>query len=446
MLPLLSRLWWRRYLSRNSSPWRELQEFPALPPDARRQLMASRLLAQLQYFGRRDDALPEWREAASLRDPEEVWRIWPQLPVISKPMLASRFPAAELAGRFHLAGRVDGSGGSTGEPTRFFHDTPMLFASVALDVFTRRRMGWRPGMPAIIVWGSERDIGRATPLRPRLHNWLLGNYLVDGYRFDEATTARVLLLIERHKPVAIYGFTSLLEQLARSVVASGRVPPPGAVRTAWNGGEMLFPEQSDWFRRAFGVPILNRYGGREVSALACQSTPDGPLEIMRPWQFVEIVDEKGDPAPPGVPGRVLWTSTVCRGTPFLRYDSGDLASWSPGGIDEAGLAAFDRLHGRVASTMQLPDGTVVSNLYWNHLFKEFHEVQRFQVVLRHDGGIRLLLTGAGFTPEREAALRAILRGFLGGPQIGIEWVERIPLTSQGKLIQVVREAPPPPVR
>ena len=71
-------------------------------------------------------------------------------------------------------------------------------------------------------------------------------------------------LVRRHSRVAIYGFTSMLEFLAREVVAREILLPPGRVVTAWSGGEMLYPEQSDVFRRSFGVPILNCYGGREL--------------------------------------------------------------------------------------------------------------------------------------------------------------------------------------
>ena len=55
----------------------------------------------------------------------------------------------------------------------------------------------------------------------------------------------------------------LLEFVAQRVLETGRRIRPGVVRTAWNGGEMLFPQQCELFRQAFGVPLLNRYGGRE---------------------------------------------------------------------------------------------------------------------------------------------------------------------------------------
>jgi phenylacetate-CoA ligase len=439
VLQLASKLWWRRHVARHACAWDELEEFPALPPDRQRAALAARLLQQIQYFGAREDALPEWREAARVRDAGELWRLWPSLPVMNKATLQSRFEPREMAARFGLQGRVDSTGGSTGEPTHFFHDTAMLRATEAALFRTRLRLGWKPGMPTIIVWGSERDIGKHVGLRNRTADTLFRNHLIDGYHINRGTVARVLDIMRREAPVAIYGFTSMLHFVAEETLAMKAAPRPGSVRAAWNGGEMLFPEQVSVFRSAFGVPILNRYGGRELSQMACQYKEGGPLHILRPWLFMEVLDDRGRPVGPGESGRLVWTSTVCRGTPFLRYDIEDLGVYDREHETEAGIAALRELQGRVASLLQLPDGRKINNIYWNHLFKEFAEVQQFQVTLTREGGLRLLLKGEGFAAGREERVRGTLRGFLGELPVSISWVDKIPLTAQGKLVQVVRE-------
>jgi len=435
----VSRLWWHRYL-RHACSWRELDEFPCLSPTEQQRVLAERMRAQIKYFGRREDALPGWREAAEVRDATELWRVWPTLPIVDRQLLQTVFDARELQARFHLEGAINTTGGSTGEPSAFLHDPPMLRACFTSTIYTRLKMGWQPGMATLAIWGSERDIGKETGLGVRLHHRLLRSFLVGGYNLTSETVERVLAVIRRHAPVAIYGFTSMLEFVARTVTEKGLQPPPGCVRTAWNGGEMLFDEQSAVFRQAFGVPVLNLYGGRELSAMACQFFGGGPLRILRPWLFVEIVDDQGKPVGPGESGRLLWTSTICRGTPFLRYDVGDLGAFAHTHQDESGISALAQLHGRVAGVLKLPNGKNVNCLYWNHLFKEMREVRQFQVILKRDGSLKLLLKGTGFTPRREAELRATIGDFTGGLPLQVSWVDKIPLTPQGKLVQVVNES------
>lgn len=437
----LSRLWWRRYIRRNAESWQELEQFPRQNPQQQQNVLARRLLDQIQYFGNREDALPEWREAARIDDPSELWNIWPSLPVIGKEHLQHRFIASEIPSRFGVSGKVNSSGGSTGEPVHFFHDISMLRKTMAASLYTNIRMGWKPGMPTLIIWGADRDIKKATTWKNRLNGKLRNEYLLAGYHMTEELADSVVALIRRKKPVCIYGFTSMLEFVARTVLAKNLSIPPGSVKSAWNGGEMLFPEQAELFRRAFGVPILNRYGGRELSVMACQFEPSGPLEVLRPWLFLEIVDEKNRPVGAGQPGRLLWTSTVNRGTPFLRYEIGDLGTYSAGQITEAGITALDSLQGRISGLLELPNGKVIQNIYWNHLFKEYEEVEQFQVVLRTDKSLRVLLKGTPFTASREAQLLDTFTFLLGKETlVRLEWVPEIPRTAQGKLLQVLRES------
>ena len=288
------------------------------------------------------------------------------------------------------------TGGSTGEPTRFFHNRAMLQNNVATLAYCRLKLGWRPGMPTVIVWGSERDIGGWSSRRQRLSSTLRNDYLVDGYEMTDHTVDKILSLLDRRRPVAMHGFTSLLEFVARETLRRGDLPPLGSVLTAWNGGEMLFESQSELFSRAFGVPILNFYGGRELSAMAYQTAPGLPLQVLRPFLFVEILDDQGRPVGPGETGRLIWTSTVCRGTPFLRYDIGDVGTYDEGTSDESGVRAIVKLQGRYAGLLKLPNGKTINNIFWNHLFKEFPEVEQFQVALKGDTDVEMRSWGVVF--------------------------------------------------
>ena len=435
---LLSRVAAHAYAAAFTRSTAELAEFPARPERERKALLSRRLLEQIRYFGRRADALPEWREAARISDPDELWRIWPELPVVSKEMLTGRFAATEIRDRFGLRGRVGATGGSTGEPTPFFHDAATVRANRSLDLHSRRRMGWTPGMPTVAVWGSDRDIRPAgSPLRQWVRR-ARGDLFVDGYHLTPETARAARELILRHAPVAMFGFSSMLDYVARELVTAGLRLPRGAVAVAWSGGEMLLDAHVSAFQEAFGTPILNRYGGRELSTMACQYAPGAPLTVHRPWLMVEVLDEAGRPAPAGQVGRLVWTSSLCRGTPFLRYDIGDLGSYSAEGVDAAGIGALTALHGRAAGVLTI-NGKAINGLFWNHLFKEFVEVRRFQVVLTRAGSLRINLTGTPLSTERDAELRAILARLLGPVEIEIVNRDSIPLTAQGKLLQVLQE-------
>ena len=444
-MTLGDRLYWQRYRRQYDVDGVEntIAAFRRSTPAEARRTLAGRLRDQLRRFARRPDALPAWRDAAAIADLDELWRVWPSLPVLSKHDLQSRFSARALRA-LQVDGVTDATGGSTGEPTTFIHDAAFKRTLGAITLLTRQELGWRPGLPTVCVWGAQRDIGQGLTgwrkLRHDLTLRLSRLHEVDGFSLTDETARRVYdrLVACRHG-AALYGFSSMLEHVARVVQRERWPVPRGMVRTAWSGGEMLHADQVRLFESVFGVPILDNYGGRELGTVATQHAAGGPLHIVRPIVFLELVDGDGRPVAPGQPGRVLLTSTICRGTPFLRYDVGDLATASAGSVDESGVARLDSLLGRTASVLRLPNGATINNIYWNHLFKEFEEVTQFQVRLKPDGSIALSFVGRGFVAQREAGLRRTLADFLGAIPVQIAWVDAIPTTRLGKRLQVVVE-------
>jgi phenylacetate-CoA ligase len=445
---VVDRLYWRRYERQYdvAAVAGTMDEFRRRAPGDARRLLAARLRDQLRYFAARSDALPEWRDAARIEDLDALWAAWPSLPILTKADLRGRFSASALrAGG--VEGQFSSTGGSTGEPTTFIHDTASVRRMNAIMHVARQALGWRPGMPTICVWGAQRDIGQGLTgyrrIRHDLTNRLSRLREVDGFALTDDTARRVHdQLLASRRGAAIYGFSSMLDHVARVVQQRRWEVPAGLVRVAWNGGEMLHEEQVSRFRSVFGVPILDYYGGREVGTIAAQHEAGGPLHLVRPYVFVELIGEDGAPVAPGEPGRVVVTSTEGRGTPFLRYDIGDVATCNAQGVDASGVTRLDALVGRAGSVLRLPNGATVSNNYWNHLFKELDEVAQFQVRLRADGSLRLNFVGRRFAEGREAWLRNVLRAFLGPMPIEIAWVDAIPPTRLGKRLQVVVEERP----
>lgn len=124
------------------------------------------------------------------------------------------------------------------------------------------------------------------------------------------------------------------------------------------GGEKLTPSLLRWAERGLDVVVNEAYGQTEANALigSCQALfPARPGSIGRlyPGHDVEIVDDNGDPLPPGEPGElVLQASDPVR---FLRYwkdpsatndvltENGDLLTGDLGVRDEDGYVWY---HGR----------------------------------------------------------------------------------------------------
>jgi hypothetical protein len=141
---------------------------------------------------------------------------------------------------------------------------------------------------------------------------LLREVNIEGFTtMDAAVVDRTLALLQQLSPVALCDDAMALDVLARLVFEQPRPVRRGLVRTAWTGETL--PRPPDLFAKALGVPILSRYASCELGAMARQVQAGGPLHVIRPWLYVEMVDGCGRPLPRGLCGRLLWTSTLCRG-------------------------------------------------------------------------------------------------------------------------------------
>ncbi|MBV8773928.1 MAG: hypothetical protein JO166_16605, partial [Deltaproteobacteria bacterium] len=137
---LLDSLLWRYRLARGLEPyWDVLDRCAQDSPEAAKAQLATRMREQIRYFGNRPDALPEWREAARAKDKLEVWRLWPQLPILSKRDLRERYSPERIQKDYRVEGERSATGGSTGEPTPYLHDPQMLRAVTAAVFYTRLR-------------------------------------------------------------------------------------------------------------------------------------------------------------------------------------------------------------------------------------------------------------------------------------------------------------------
>lgn len=100
----------------------------------------------------------------------------------------------------------------------------------------------------------------------------------------------------------------------RSLRASSRPAPDGVrLRCASSAGEPLTPEVTAWSREALGVSVRDHYGQTEhgmviadgwAEAVRCP-VPSGSMGRALPgWSAEVLDDDRDEPAPPGVLGRV----------------------------------------------------------------------------------------------------------------------------------------------
>ena len=128
-----------------------------------------------------------------------------------------------------------------------------------------------------------------------------------------------------------------------------RLPGLREVRTL---GEASTPDLRALCREAWGVPLVDVYSAEEVGYIALQCPEHEHYHVQAESVLVEILDERGAPAPPGETGRVVVTDLHNFAMPLVRYEIGDYAEVGEPCACGRGLPVLRRIVGRVRNMLR----------------------------------------------------------------------------------------------
>lgn len=367
------------------------------------------------------------------------FRLWP---VITKETIRRHRLAMRTTLPLPLIAKA--TGGSTGEPLQFDLNNDSNDRRTAMMY---RGYGWAGGAPGskqLYIWGGA--VGRVPGWKRwklALHHRFDRHLVLNCFEFTPSRMQDHIACWNRYHPEVVVGYTNPLYEFARYIQQTGQtVRSPRSIIV---GAEKLHDFQRQLMQQVFCAPVFETYGSREFMLIGAECERHCGLHLSMENLLVEIVDDTGEPVPPGTEGQVVITDLFNYGMPFVRYATGDRAI---AGFENCpcgrGLSLLKQVIGRQLDILQTPDGRKIPGEFFPHLLKEFPSIRRFQVVqLALDQIVLKLVLDGGFTlTDRELLLREIRKGVGSSINVKLEFVDDIPLTSAGKHRVVVREWSP----
>ena len=288
---------------------------------------------------------PFWRskleeiDLERLEDPEE----WRKIPILDKDMLRS-LSDPQFYNEFCVA-PADGiceywrSGGVTGQP--LFYPRSFRDMEYGLEAFARTYdcAGAEQGDRAHISFPlGIHPVGQVFA-RCAASRGITVNWAGSG---TSTPSAMQLELIQRLKPTLWLGMSSYALHLANLAEARGIKLD---VRRLMTSAEPVSQAKRDKIERAWGAKLTDTFGMTEAGMMGAEDKPGLGFRIWTDLYFVEVLDPKThEPVKEGEIGTLIVTALGSNHvTPFLRWSSGDLVTYSEADDGAGPYSVFPRV-------------------------------------------------------------------------------------------------------
>jgi phenylacetate-CoA ligase len=274
-----------------------------------------------------------------LEDPEE----WRKIPILDKDTL--RALSDEQFYNEFCVKPGDGvqeywrSGGVTGQP--LFYPRSFRDMEYGLEAFARTFdcAGAEPGERAHIsfplgIHPVGQVFARCAASRGVTVNWAGSG--------TSTPSAIQIELIQRLKPTIWLGMSSYALHLANLAEARG---VQLNVRRLMTSAEPVSQAKREKIERSWGAKLTDTFGMTEAGMMGAEDKPGAGFRIWTDMYYIEVLDPKTlEPVKEGETGTLivtsLWSNNV---TPFLRWSSGDLVTYSEADDGAGPYSVFPRI-------------------------------------------------------------------------------------------------------
>jgi phenylacetate-CoA ligase len=390
------------------------------------------------FYRRAFDALGVRPE--DIRTREDMGR----LPLIDKRIVGANL--SDMCTKSIREGGIDfgSTGGVSGSPLHFYLDAQRSSIEYAYLTTSWQRVGYRLSMPMAVLRGR---VVRAD--RMGFHHEydpILRYHYYSSFHMSDANLRRYLDHMATIGPCFLHVYPSTVAALARYIRRSGTQAPRN-IQGIIAESEIVYLEQRKMVEEVFACRYFSCYGHSEKLVLAAECEHSTDYHVWPTYGHFELLDELGNPVvTPGQRGEIVGTGFINTIMPFVRYRTGDFATYVGEHCDACGRehpVIRDIRGHRIQEVLLAADGSEIPWTSLNMHDDTFIHVQQFQFVQEAPGRAILRVVPAdGFKEEDTGRIyRNLGRKLDGELAFTIELVNAIPLSPRGKAIYVDQRVP-----
>jgi phenylacetate-CoA ligase len=335
---------------------------------------------------------PFWKKRLPRLNLERLDDEWRRIPILDKDTLRAMTDAQFYSEFCHTD--HDGiaefwrSGGVTGQP--LFYPRSFKDIQIGLESFARTFdcAGAGRGERAHVSFPMGiHPVGQIYS-RCAASRGITVNWAGSG---ASTPSALQLELIQRLKPTIWLGMSSYALHLAN--LAEIRSCDLSSIKFIMTSAEPVSQAKRDKIERSFGARLTDNFGMTEAGMMGSEDVPGAGFRIWTDFYFIEVLDPQSfEPAKEGETGTLVVTALQTNNvTPFLRWSSGDLVTYSEADDGAGPFSVFPRIkHAHRTAGFFKVRGVNLGHQDLEDFIFRHQEIGDFRAEAVNDGGLDFL--------------------------------------------------------
>jgi phenylacetate-CoA ligase len=331
------------------------------------------------------------------------------------------------------------TGGTGGVPLRFYIGAGRSHIEYPYLVSGWQRIGYHLGMPMAVIRG--RIVSPDSHGLPHEYEPLLRHHYYSNFHMTEENMGRYLEHIRNLGPCYLHIYPSSASNLARYTLRHN-IKSIHNIKGILAESENVYPEQRQIAEEVFGCRYFSSYGHTEKLVAAAECEKSTNYHVWPTYGYFELLDTEGIPVnTPGKRGEIVGTGFINQVVPFIRYRTGDYATYIGNRCEHCGrqmpIIADIRGH-NIQEHLVAKDGSFITWSAVNVHDDTFDHVRQFQFYQDTPGkAVLRIVPAASFQKENIKSIQTNLgKKFDERLYFDIKIVETITLSKRGKAIFV----------
>lgn len=316
-----------------------------------------------------------------------------RIPVLTKKIVRENIDKLTIKNKKNLDLRA--TGGTSGSPMSFYRDKRDEYKCYASNSRFYKYGDYLRGLPTAYFWGNLEDYKHSKEFKRIVKNYIDNIKYFNCYQINDNKMIDFYHKIKHFKNYSINGFPSAIYFFVNFLKQNNlKLKTPVSIITT---AECLYEYQRETIAEYFQKNPYSIYGCQEFGALGCECKEHNGFHLDQ-THFIYEIGNNGLQKK----GRLVITSLMNYGMPFIRYELNDIGtlSYSNCSCGRKSIKLIN-LEGRVNDYIVDSKDNLINFGLFSDILEFSNKIKQYQIVQNTKGNVIINLIANGDIGDEE---------------------------------------------